>query len=411
MEAVNPTLWNSPDMQGAWGYHANTYFHGPVQYLTLYPMAYFDSYATIAAVLLPIYVALLAGAFFLLRGAINALTQGTWMNVPLFATVFLFFPLLQSMIQREFEVVVFLSLTAALWLLVRDRRTAAGVVLGYIAWFKYVPLMFLGHLGLRRWSTAVAAFVATSAAVLLLSHLVFGLGLFVNNNVPGHAAQVFNVWSYSFERGPYRYFFGTGFCDGWTESETTLTNVRHGLCSVSFRARWVPANVIYLAVCAAIAVLYLQTHVRWERQAVVSADAERWRRALEFSIVTTVYCVFLLQSLLLPDRAGHPVQRAAGALSHDRRLGRLVVRAMSYVLLSAFLVPTSILTRLTGVDVWAFYVKGAWFIWGELALMWLLLSEYARAAEAPQFRSAALTPAWSKSAAHPAATGSSATAT
>ena len=63
VRAVNPTLWDSPDLQGAWGYHLDTYFHGPTQYLTLYPVAYLDSYAQIAAVLLPIYAVALGVMF------------------------------------------------------------------------------------------------------------------------------------------------------------------------------------------------------------------------------------------------------------------------------------------------------------------------------------------------------------
>ena len=64
---LNPVLWDSPDLQGAWGYHAGTYFHGPTQYLTLYPLALLDSYAAIAAVLLPVYVIVLGVAFWIMQ--------------------------------------------------------------------------------------------------------------------------------------------------------------------------------------------------------------------------------------------------------------------------------------------------------------------------------------------------------
>ena len=57
---------------------------------------------------------------------------------------------------------------------------------------------------------------------------------------------------------------------------------------------------------------------------------------------------------------------------------------VSYVLISAFLIPTSILTRLTGIDTWAFFINGAWFMYGELLMTALLLREYSRlAVEAP----------------------------
>jgi hypothetical protein len=375
VQHVNPVLWNSPDMQGAWGYHADTYYHGPVQYLTLYGMAYFDSYASIAQALLPVYIVVLGVAFVMLRNAMTALS-GQRLTVPLFAATFLFFPVLQAFIQREFEVVVFFALAAALWCVVLDRRTAAGALLGYIAWFKYVPLLFLGYLGLRRWSAAIAAFIAVSVVILGISHALFGLGLFVNNNVPNHAAQVFNIWSYTFERGPYQYYFGTGFCYGWVETETTLSNVRHGLCSVGFRAPWLPANVVYVALCLAVAAVYLIAHARLERGRPLEATNERWRRAFEVSIVTTVCWCFFFNHYYYLIMLAIPFCVLLGRyLTTDARV-RHWLWAISYVLLSAFLVPTSVLSRLSGVDVWAVYVKGAWFLWGELILIGLLLYEY-----------------------------------
>ena len=381
VRTVNPTLWDSPDMAGAWGYHANTYFHGPTQYLTLYPVAYLDSYAAIARVLLPIYAVVVAAAFVLLHSGVRRLVPSRPIAAPLFACVFLFFPLLQALIQREFEVIVYLGLTLAFWCLVTDRRTAAGAVLGYIAWFKYVPLLFLGYLSLRRWYASVGAFVATSAVVLLLSHVLFGLGLFINNNVPNHAAQVFNLWSYDFVHGPGRLIYGTGFCHGWIELETTLANVRHGLCSLSYGAPWVPANVIYMVLCLVIAAAYLAAHVRIERMRA-TPETERWRRAIEFSIVIVVYSCFFFSHyyylivLVLPFSV-----LLARYLSTFDRLS-FAMWATAYVLIAAFVVPTSMLSRISGVDIWAYYIKGAWFLWGELLLVYLLLREYWRIARA-----------------------------
>jgi hypothetical protein len=396
VERVNPTLWNSPDMAGAWGYHVQTYFHGPVQYLTLYAVAYLDSYSAIARALLPLYLLVLASAFVLLRRGLTLLAPGTRITWPLFAATFLFFPLLQAFIQREFEVIVFLSLCGAFALLVHNRRSAAAAVLAYAAWFKYVPLLFLGYLGLRRWMSAVAVFVLTSVAILAAAHALFGLDLFINNNVPGHAAQVFNLWGYGFERGRHDFMYGTGFCYGWIDSETTLANVRHALCSLSFGAPWLPAHVVYLALCFTVAVIYLVAFARLERAAPIAIETERWRRAVEFSIVTTVYsCFFFNHYYYLIVLVVPLAVLLTRYLSRGNRL-RLALWATAYVLLSAFVVPTSILSRLSGADVWAFYVKGAWFLWGELLLISLLMREYwdlsidagQRAAEARYTRAA-----------------------
>ena len=377
VRTVNPTLWDSPDMQGAWGYHLDTYFHGPVQYLTLYPVAFLDSYAAIARALLPIYAVAIAVGFWCLHRALTRLAAGPTITIALVASTFLFFPLLQAFIQREFEVVVFVALSAALLALVTDRRNVAAALLGYVAWFKYVPLMFVAYLGLRGWYRAVLTFALISAAILGVSHLVFGLGLFVNNNVPGHAAQESNLFSYGFQPEANGFIYGSGFCYGWIDIETTLANVRHGLCSLSYRAPWLPPHVIYLTLCSVIAALYLVTHFRLGAQAG-SREDEQWRRALEFSIVTTVYSTFFFNHyyylivLAIPLNVLLVRYLATGA----RR--KLLLWAVAYVCISAFVIPTSVLTRLTGVDVWAFYIKGAWFLWGELLMMGLLLLEYWR---------------------------------
>jgi hypothetical protein len=81
---LNPALWNSPDMTAAWGYHRDTYFHGPAQYLTLYPLALLDSFGSIAAVLLPVYAVLLAAAFWLMWRVAKRLGASHDLLVPLF---------------------------------------------------------------------------------------------------------------------------------------------------------------------------------------------------------------------------------------------------------------------------------------------------------------------------------------
>lgn len=376
VKTVNPTLWDSPDMQGTWGYHLETYFHGPVQYLTLYPVAYLDSYAAIARILLPLYGVLLAAAFLLLRGALVRLTSSGHITVPLFASTFLFFPLLQAFVQREFEVVVFLGLCAALWCLLRDRRNPAAAALAYVAWFKYVPLLFVAYLGLRRWYRAALTFAAVSIAILALAHAVFGLGFFVNNNVPRHAAQVFNLAGYGFEPGAHGYIYGTGFCYGWIEIETTLANVRHGLCSLAYTTPWLPPHIVYVLICAAIAVAYLLNHARLERLGAAALVVEPPRRALEFSIVTTVVTCFFFNHYYYLIALAIPLNVLLARYWERADVARLLVWSIAYLLLSAFVVPTSILSRATGLDVWAHYIKGAWFLWGELLLMALLLVEY-----------------------------------
>jgi hypothetical protein len=375
VKAVNPALWDSPDLQGAWGYHLDTYFHGPTQYLTLYPVAYLDSYAHIAAVLLPIYVVVLAVMFWATT-RVAARLSTPQATVPLLASTFLFFPLLQAFIQREFEVVATLVMVLALWCLLVDRRRTAGALLGYVAWFKYVPLLFVGYFGLRQWLGAFLAFVAASAIVLGVTELVFGASLFFNNNVPGHASQVFNVLHSGFAAtNGHRH--GVGFCEGWFASETTLANVRHGLCTLSSHAEWFPPHMAYLAICVAIAAVYLTTHWRLDRLRLTE-DEEAWRRALEFSIVTTVCACFFFAHYYYLIVLVIPFNVLLMRYLAKRDLPALAGWGLAYLCVSAFVVPTGILSRLTGVDVWAVFINGAWFLYGELLLIGLLLREYWR---------------------------------
>ena len=171
----SPVLWNSPDMRGAMGYHLDTYYHGPTQYLSLYPVAFLDSYEQIAWVLLPIYAVALGVAWRYLHRTMRRLAPAAPLGVPVFAATFLFFPLLQSFIQREFEVVIFLALSFALWHLVNGRTGLAAAAFAYVAWFKYIPLLLLGYCALRGWRRAVIVFMVTSAAIIGLTHLAFGL--------------------------------------------------------------------------------------------------------------------------------------------------------------------------------------------------------------------------------------------
>jgi len=376
VQTVNPTLWTSPDMTGAMGYLLNTYYHGPTQYLTLYAVAYLDSYAEIAAVLFVVYAVMLAATFWMLCRGLAPLAPGRPMMLPLFAMTFLFFPLLQAFLQREFEVVVLLALTFSLWQIQGNRREVAALALGYIAWFKYIPLLFVGYLALRGWLAAVAAFLLASAAVLAATHFAFGFPEFFNNNVPGHAAQVFNVAQFGFVPNVAGELQGFGFCNGWFETETTLANIRHGLCTVASTRPWLAPNLAYLAICVAVAGVYLQAHFRFPHRPQLPPAAEAWRRALEFAIVTTVCACFFfahyyyLIVLIIPY--GVLLVRY---LANQQWL-RLGLWAVSYVLVSALVVPTGPLSRLTGIDVWAWYFHGAWFLYGELLLVTLLLLEY-----------------------------------
>lgn len=377
VETLNPTLWESPDMAGAWGYHNQTYFHGPTQYLTLYPVAFFDTFAAIAAVLLPIYAVVLACTFWILWLIAKRLGAGAPMFVPLLASTFLFFPLLQAYLQREFEVVVTFAIAASLLLLIDKKHAWAAALLSYAAWFKYIPLIFLGYFVLRRWWRPLAVFLGVSAVILVASQLLFGLDRFFNNNVPGHAAQVFNIWSHGFAYDATGHLYGTGFCEGWFDNESTLSNLRHGLCTFSAYNRWVNPPVIYLAICLAVAGLYLWTHFSLERVPPPPALEAR-RRALEISIITTICACFFFSHYYYLILLVIPFNVLLTLFLADGRAGALGLWALSYFLVGAFVVPMTLLSRVAGYDVWEPYIWKGWFWYGEVLLVILLMNEYRR---------------------------------
>jgi hypothetical protein len=377
VETFNPALWNSPDMGAAWGYHRDTYFHGPTQYLTLYPLSLLDSFAAIAAVLLPVYALLIAATFWILWRTGLRLGAPRDAFVPMLAATLLFFPLLQAYLQREFEVVLTFMLAGALLLLVKDQRSQAAALLAYAAWFKYIPLMFVGYLVVRRWVAATAVFVGVSGVVLAVSHLLFGLPQFFNNNVPGHAAKVFAVLDYGFVRDPTTHLVGSGFCAEWTDIESTLTNIRHGLCSIGAYHPGLSPPLAYLALCLTVAVVGLHTHSVLERM-TLSRLTEARRRAIECSIVATICACFFFSHYYYLAVLVIPFNVLLAMYLGDRRFGALACWAVAYFLVSALVVPTGILNRILGYNVWEVYVWQAWFLYGELLLVALLVYEYRR---------------------------------
>ena len=379
VERLNPTLWSSPDLGAAWGYHTSTYFHGPTQYLTFYPLGLLDSWAQIAAVLLPIYALVLGLAFWMLWRVAQQLGAGRDVFVPMLACTFLFFPVLQAYLQREFEIVLAASLASALFFLVSDRRGVAAAVFAYAAWFKYIPLLFAGYLGLRRWWGPLLVFGITSAAILAVSEALFGLRLFFNNNVPGHARQVFVLWDFAFARDAGGSLYGTGFCEGWRERDSTFANVRHGLCSLAASNAWLSPPIVYLAICVTVAVVFLRTHARLER-AGLTAAAETRRRAIEVSIVTTICACFFFAHYYYLAVLIVPFNVLLVLYWTERRMGALALWAVAYALVGAFVVPLGVLNRAFGVNLWEIYMWQGWFWYGEILLMALLLFDYARLA-------------------------------
>jgi hypothetical protein len=377
VERLNPTLWNSPDLRASWAFHQPTYLHGPAQYLTLYPIAFLDSYRAIAALLLVIYAGLVIGTVFLLRRMLEATTGRPLPLAGIYTITLLFVPVLQAFGQREFEVVTLVVVIAAFAAAATEHPGVAGGLFAYISAFKYAPVLVVPYFVARRWWRALIAYGIVALLIATAAHAVFGLPRFFNNNVPSLLAEQLSIGG-----SP------ASFCEVWTNPAThhfalsnqTYASLRWGLCNLHDRHPGIPLPLTYLLVCAAVAVTGLAGFVRLERGAPLAPEAERWRRVLELSTLVIVYTTFFFAHFYYLSALLVPVTALSVRFLHADRLAPIDVSlwAIAYVLLAAFLVPSSVVAKVVRVDLVSLYARYAIYVYGELLLLGLVLREYLR---------------------------------
>ena len=379
-EVMNGALWDSPDLVNPHSFHRHSYGYGPIQYLTLFPIVFLGSYYEIALVLLFFYVPIVVGLPYLLWSigskACDGLRRQHWNGLALVGSaVFMFGPLHQAVIGREFEVVQLLLLVLAAYFLVVDRETLAAIILGYIVLFKYWPLSFGGYLVLTRRWFALVVMLSTVAAVLLIAHLVFDLARF-----PFAAPE-----GVEFERqfGRHRWGVGDGqqFCVAATGTEVSL---RAGLCAIQSGVSWFSAVTVFWALLVASCAVCLRSFLVIERCKVSrNSTAGQWRTILEFSLVLLAVVTsfhahyYYLIVLLIPLTALASRYFFGGVAGNG--VGRIIV-VVAYILLSAFVLPVSVSSWLVGFDSWSFFLTNGIYVYGLVALGSLLVWEYAQLA-------------------------------
>lgn len=391
VRTVNPALWNSPDLASAAGYHRDIYLYGPAQYLTLYPVAYLTSYGQIAAWLLVVYAMAIAATVVVLWKTMAAGEPGRTPGVaPTACAALLFTPLLHCYVQREFETVAFLLWSIGAYCFVRRREVLGGLAFGYVAWFKLLPLGFLPYLLLRRWFKATMAFVTVSAVVLALAHALFGLDKFLmfSSRLIGQESAAAHIVGAQIRPliGEHAGFYldprkspgyiGTGFCDDWNETNDTIVSVRWGLCGLNLRHAWLPSRELFYLFLLVVGGCFVTSFVAHERR-THSPVEDKWRTIWELSLVLMVTIVvvrahyYYLVSLLFPI-----VALVYRYLLYGAGRIRVALLLVSYVILTAFVVPISILDRLFDRNVWHLYMQHDLYLYGELTLFALLLWEY-----------------------------------
>lgn len=392
-ETLNPRLWNSEDLRGGMGFHKSVYIYGPTQYLSLYPIVFLDSYAQIARVLLYAYALVVAWAIYLIWRTLAVDRPEPPPFAPVVSVALLFFPLLQAYGQREFEVVLFLFLAAATYLLVTGRERAAGALLGYATWFKIWPIVFLGYFLVKRQWNAVVAFLVASLLTLGAAQLVFGLDRFIMFNpdlTPARGGgEVWQFWPSAlvspemlqptvWTSAPKHIGEGIGFCHGWYPGQQTMVSVRWAVCGLDYANRWFPSRVVFFGLAALFSAAAALGFVLAERRHTWTAADRAFRIICEVSLIVFGaafmmrahyhYLVFLLL----------PIAALAYQYANNRQWTRLVCLGAAYVILSAFVVPLSVSSRLLGFDFWAFYTRHVLYLYGELTVVGLLFWEYLR---------------------------------
>lgn len=369
VETFNPTLWASPDLTDLVG--KVSYHRGPTQYLTALPLSLLNSYREIALVLLPVLAILIAGSAVVMWRTFGGGRRDPILLTLILSTSLLFYPTLQAYVAREFELVI-MAATALLFAAVLTRReTTAGAWAAYISLYKFLPLALLPWLVARRWWRALAGATVTAIVMLTAAHVLFGLQNFSSDGfVQGFAANVLSTLGSTRQ-----------FCDGpfgllrYSPGSHDVS-VRFALCGINERVPF-PAALTYAALIGTTLVLLAYGFFRIERHAPLPAETERKRRSLELSAVVVVYVTFFfthyyyLTVLIVPLTA---LMVRAYQQRHARLWGAW---AASYLLLSAFLLPMSQMTKWLQVDVFSLYLRTFAYLPGELLLLGAILCEYA----------------------------------
>ena len=368
VETFNPALWSSPDLTDEVGKRPS-YRRGPTQLLTTLPLSLLDSYREIALVLLVIYgVLIVLSAYVMWRSFARGSTDRT-LQIFVIASSLLFYPTLVAYIAREFEVVLLFATVMLVAAARSGREWSIGAWTAYLSLFKYLPLGLLPLLVARRWWKALAGFAITVAAMLAAAHALFGLQNFssdgflqdyIRNLLPGNT---------------------DAFCMAYKDMHYLPhgheASIRFAFCSLRGITPWLPIVPVYLGLIAVTLAALAVGYFRAER-ARLSADDERWRRTWEVCAVLIVYTTYVYAHYYYLIFLIVPLTAVMVRAYQQRRVGLWMVWGVAYLLLSAFLLPLSLVTRLVQVDAFTWYLQTLSYLPGILLLLGTVLHEYIR---------------------------------
>ena len=156
--------WLGPSQ---WGY-------GPLMHLVTWPLFWLPSLPTAYRAWLVANYAFLAVSGVLLY-RLTLPRRMTWATLTAFVVlVGNFYPLYEALAQRNIEICELLLLLGALTAYVRRQDALAGCLTGLAAMTKFLPIIVVGYLALKRRWRAVAWALATIGIVAIITQVLLG---------------------------------------------------------------------------------------------------------------------------------------------------------------------------------------------------------------------------------------------
>lgn len=332
--AGRPDLWSGSLAERwthmfSWG-HPDIWYYGPLEHLIAAPLLAFPS-------LRSAYVAwLFVNLIFV---AVTIVIAAKILDDVLVAVVaFLNFnPLYEAITQRTIEIFELLLLFAAYALYRRGRDSACGAAIGAAAMAKFLPIIYLPWLVLKRKWRAVIATTAVIVPIAIATQLVLG---WQNNGTLLQAK------------------YG-GFINSELDQSLSGAIVRIAGLSHAAIASRVAIAVALIAFCA------LMLRLR-NREGV--EDLEFGLVALAMVLLPPHNQNYYFSFLLLPYAFLYARHR------HQTWSWRTTLLALSFLLVAAP-VPFSIVQRLTGLDAFSLYLRAAIPFVGATLLAIALVAE------------------------------------
>ncbi len=373
VETFNPILWNSPDLVDEVGKRPS-YRRGPTQLLTTLPLSYLNSYREIALVLLWVYGALVVASAWLMWRTFSGSGRDLTLLALIVSSSLLFYPTLVAYIAREFEVLLLFA-TVGLFAAARAKHEwAAGALTAYLSLFKYLPLGLLPLLVARRWWRALGGFAITAGLMLAAAHVMFGLQNFSRDGFLG--GYVVNLLPGNVEA------FCMAYKDMHYVSHGHEASIRFALCSLRGLAP-LPIVPVYIALIVATLAALAAGYFRAERASPLTAEAQSWRITWELSAVLIVYTTFVYAHYYYLVFLIVPLTAVMVRAYQTRRASLWIAWGASYLMLSAFLLPLSLVARLLKIDAFTVYLQTLAYLPGILLLLGTVLVEYI---SVPRFR-------------------------